>query len=708
MRCQPPSSANAGKPIFDEAIHGAQWAVDGRVEEYAVERDIRNTPLYREIEEHFLKVYRPAFGTISAPSQPAPSPDGRLVAFTGTRLDKLDAAPITRVCTVDVATGTVEELTGGPNDDRAPAWSPDGSRLAFLSDRREKGQFDLYLLEAGRMGEAVAAPAAEGTVEYVHWSPDGSRILLGVAARGADLAGVQGSGTTDRKSEELPSWVPSVDTGAGEDQWRRLYLYDVAARTLRPLSRPGLIVWEASWAGPDRVLAIVSDNPSEDAWYSASLASIDVASGQDQILYRSDVQLGLPAASPSGRRLAVVQALCSDRAVVAGDVLLIDPEGGEVEQMDSCGVDVTHLVWRDEDRLLFAGLCGLHSCAGEYNARSGETRLIWESDGNTGGYNPAAWPAGEDGLVTTLESYGRYPEVVLVEDGQARPITHLAHAGAEDAASLGGRLEEVTWTAPDGLEIQGFLLRPDGPGPYPLIVNVHGGPVSTVRNRWMGASLPALLVARGYAMLFPNPRGSSGRGQGFARLVYGDVGGAETRDHLSGVDALVERGIADPARLGVTGGSHGGFMTSWIITQTDRFAAAVAIAPVTDWFSQHGTSNIGRFDRLFLQDDPWNPAGLYFQRSPVLQARRARTPTLVIAGGKDRCTPSGQAIEFHRALREQDVESTLVIYPEEGHGVRNLPALIDMCTRAVDWFERHMPAKQAGESLEPAEAQARV
>ena len=253
-------------------------------------------------------------------------------------------------------------------------------------------------------------------------------------------------------------------------------------------------------------------------------------------------------------------------------------------------------------------------------------------------------------------------------------------------------MAEVTWAAPDGLEIQGFLVTPHGSGPHPLIVDVHGGPVSSCRNRWMGQA--RLLAGRGYAILFPNPRGSTGRGQAFARMVYGDPGGAETGDTLSGIDALVERGIADPERIGVTGGSHGGFMTAWLITQSDRFAAAVAISPVTDWYSQHHTSNIGRFDRLFLQDDPHSPGGKYFERSPVMFAGKVRTPTLQTAGSVDRCTPPTQAQEFHQALLEHGVESVLVTYPQEGHGVGQFPAIIDQTTRIVDWFERHMPARR--------------
>jgi dipeptidyl aminopeptidase/acylaminoacyl peptidase len=198
-------------------------------------------------------------------------------------------------------------------------------------------------------------------------------------------------------------------------------------------------------------------------------------------------------------------------------------------------------------------------------------------------------------------------------------------------------------------------------------------------------------MARGFAVLLPNPRGSSGRGRAFAEMVVGDMGGADAHDVLSGVDALVERGVADPARIGVTGGSYGGFMSAWLPTIDQRFAASVSLSPVTDWYSQHFDSNIGMWDRWFLGGEPTDDGGPYRDRSPVMRADRVRTPTLLTAGLNDRCTPPGQAMEFYRALRSNGVETEVVLYPEEGHGVRKFPTILDLCTRMVGWFERFMP-----------------
>jgi dipeptidyl aminopeptidase/acylaminoacyl peptidase len=306
-----------------------------------MERDMRDTDLWREIEKHFMRLYSPAFGKISGAAEVCASPDGAWVAFTGFTWDKLEGRPESRISLVEVADGRLEQVTAGPGEDRLPRWSPDGSYLAFLSDRVERGRHQLYLLEAGRLGEAKAARNVEGTVEYFWWSPDGTRILLGVAGSGADLAGAQGSSTTKAIPQDLPSWMPTVEAGVRQDAWRSVWVYDLVSGELQRASREGLNVWEAVWCGDDRVASIVSDNPGEESWYDAPLAMIHLTDDQERVLYKSRRQLGLPAASPSGARLAVVEAVCSDRWVVAGDMLLVDVETGAAAPIDTRSVDVT-------------------------------------------------------------------------------------------------------------------------------------------------------------------------------------------------------------------------------------------------------------------------------------------------------------------------------------------------------------------------------
>jgi len=656
-----------------------------------MDRDIRDTERYRIVAEYFRNWLEPGFGRVTAAIEPAIRADGAAVAMTGTVFDELEGAGYTRIAVADEH--GLRMVTGGPHSDRCPRWSPDGQALAHLSDRAEEGVFALYLLRGG-LGEAMATPPVDGTVEYCSWSPDGRQVLLGVAGRGADLAGGQGSGTT-KGTAAGPAWLPEVRGVADAHEWRSAWVYDVAADAVRRVSPQGVNVWEATWLGPDRIVAVASPgDPSENAWYTANLLAIDIADGGDQVVYKPNDQLGWPAGSPSGRRLAVVEAVCSDRWIVAGGVCFIEPDSGSVRTLDTGGVDVSGLQWIDEARLGYVGVRGLQIVVGWYDIAADTRTELYAAEASSGVRYPGAAFAADGTAALIVATYERPPAVSLIEQGGVRELASLANPGTDWLASVAGTAESVTWPAPDGLEIQGVLCSPAGEGPFPLVVLVHGGPVYSFRSQWkMHYDYTPLLVSRGYAVLHPNPRGSSGRGRDFAAAVVGDMGGADTYDILAGIDALVADGIADPDRIGVMGGSYGGFMSSWIITQDQRFAAAVPSSPSTDWYSQHHSSNIGAFDTLFLGEDPYTAGGgKHFQRSPIAHAGKARTPTLLIAGVRDRCTPPGQAEEFFNALRENGVETELVIYPEEGHGVRTFPARIDVSTRILTWFETHMPA----------------
>ena len=659
-----------------------------------MQKDIRRTELYREAEALYRSVRKPGAGLISDAAEV--STDGRRAVFAGTIVDALDGDPPTRICMTDLASGDTRVLTFGPNVDRLPKFAPDGSLVAFLSDRHKAGDFQLYLLDPAT-GAARPTPSVEGWVEYLHWSPDGGKILLGVAGHGADVAGGQGAITTKAVVEDLPSWAPSVETGTEGHRWRTAWIYEIATNLVRPIGRPERNVWEAVWCGNGALAAVVSDGPAEGSWYGARLAVIDIDTGDAREVYAPKSQLGWPAASPSGLHLAVVEAISSDRWIVAGDLQLINTTSAEIQKVDTRGVDITYTEWRSERQLLLAGHRGFETVVGLYDAISSVFHEIWTSqDITTGGRYISVSGLNELGdCVLVGESFTLAPEIAAIRKGEYRTVRSFDLGYAEKSKSIAA-VERLTWNAPDRLEIQGWLIRPHGAGPHPLVLNVHGGPVGHWRPTWLGrrGAFILMLVERGYAVFFPNPRGSTGRGQDFARRVLGEMGGADTYDHLSGLDYLVDKGIADRNRLGVTGGSYGGFMTSWLISQDTRFGAAVSVAPVTNYVTAHLVSNIPDFVSLFLADEYTNPNGKYFTRSPVMYARNVKTPTLNICGALDRCTPPEEAMQFHHALLECGVRSVLVTYPQEGHGVRSFPAAIDYAARVVDWFQEHMPAKQ--------------
>jgi dipeptidyl aminopeptidase/acylaminoacyl peptidase len=665
-----------------------------------MERDLRTAPLYQEVVEHFRKVYEPGFGRVTEPSDPQPSPDGRWIAFTGSLWERLEGTAKTRICLAaaqrggvgDAAgvRGGVKEVSSGPEHDAGPRWSPDGSRLTFLSDRREKGRMQLFSLAADGLGEAEALPEIEGTIEEHAWSPGGSRILVRTAGMHADGAGADGSGALE-SDRDLPDWVPAVDSWEDRLVWRRLWVMDVASGEVRILSREGLNVWEAEWCGDDAVVAVASEDPGESAWYDSPLVLIDVATGADRVVATSDVQFGLPVGSLDGTRVAAVEAPCSDRQLVSGRAVVIDVATDARREIEIEDADITWLGWRGNGGLAYTALRRGDTVFGLIDPATGERTETWSTTESVGSWAPYAAILGEDGFAFVRQGFDRPAEVAVVEGEADRTIASFRHEGHDHSRDLVGRAERVTWTAPDGLDIDGYLLAPAGDGPHPLILYVHGGPVWSYAE-WFPRPYLTWLVSRGFAILMPNPRGSTGRGRSFLEAVIGDMGGGDAGDDLAGLDALVERGIADPERIAVTGGSYGGYMSCWLPVVDQRFKAAVAMSPVTDFYSEHWNSNIGAWDAWFLGGEPQDGTAQYQERSPVFLADRVRTPTLLTAGTEDRCTPPGQAIEFYRALRANGVPSEVVIYPGEGHGVRKLPAFLDLVTRSTAWFERFISA----------------
>jgi dipeptidyl aminopeptidase/acylaminoacyl peptidase len=307
------------------------------------------------------------------------------------------------------------------------------------------------------------------------------------------------------------------------------------------------------------------------------------------------------------------------------------------------------------------------------------------------------------GDITSIDAAGQHA-AMTVADARNPPEPHvieLTSAAPQPSrlANLNPELREralletttLHWRSFDGQLIQGLLVRPAGAadGPLPMLVQVHGGPTSLWQhgfNALRSTGWVPLLASAGFAVLMPNPRGSMGFGTAFAEANVGDMGGADWADVMAGVDYCVAEGLADPNRLALAGWSYGGYMTAWGVTQTTRFKAAVAGASITNWISFHGVSTIPGFDATFYPGDPFNWDGPYGQFSPMLHVRNVKTPTLFLHGEQDPICPLGQAHEMWRALKELGVETQLVVYPREGHGIREREHARDVLERAVAWI----------------------
>ncbi len=623
---------------------------------------------------------------VRTPAEIAFAPDGSRVAFA-LHATVADVGPFvpSDLYLTELRGDEPVPLTSGPWSDRSPAWSPDGSRLAFLSDRITPGHQLPYTMAVG--GEPELAATLTGSAEAVSWSRGGDRLLALAADPGC--YGLDWSARAVRWNDLGDPVVRRA--GAAR---RRLLAVDLPSGEVAEVGPPGTSIWEFDWDGQDVVVALVSADPSTAGWYRSVVARLDLGSRTARTLYRPTWSLEGLALSPDGRRAAVVEGYSSDPGLLSGSVVIVDlAEGGAADPWPDLQT-VGLVEWCDDDSLWYARCDGTATACGRIWT-DGRREERWRGEAFIGAdVTKPACDVSDGGAVVwaTHQAHGLPPELARFDHAASEWSRLTSFNDAVIEGVVFPDVRTIRWTAPDGLEIEGRLMTPRGAeGPLPLLALVHGGPTWSWGASFSDSEPNAVLLAdAGYACLLPNPRGSTGRGHAFARAVIGDSGGMDFQDVMAGVDRCVADGIADPERLGISGLSYGGFMAGWAVTQTDRFGAAVAMSVVANYVSFHLTSEVWVYDEMILRGD-WNdPASQYPERSPVTHAHRCRTPTLVIQGAEDRCTPLGQGWELHTAIAAAGTETELVVYPREGHVPMERAHALDAIRRTQAWFDRHL------------------
>ena len=592
-----------------------------------------------------------------------------------------------RIWRVSLGAGDAEQLTFGPGTDAMPRCSPVNGLLAFASNQPLAGRMSLFLLRPG--GEPEPLGAIEGAVQDAAWSSDGSTIVALAVDEGGFGAATDGAVRLGWSDPAPDPHVFRPDQG-----WRRLLRVDVETGATEEVGPEGSAVWEFDLIDRSTAVALVSDDPSERGWYRSRLALLDLDGRTIRDLWIPDRQLQGPAADPTGTRVAVLEGWSSDRGLVAGDVRIIDLATGDRVPFDPGISDISSIGWLDPDTLWFAGWEGLGSRFGAIGL-DGNVRWTATEDAIVG---PSSFHARIEPLrssgdwLAIREAERQPPEIVRREDGTDGTWTALTRFNDELANDLGGypEVRQLEWAGAGGLPIRGLLLVPEGKPPFPTVVMIHGGPTWAWKHMFdPGYALP--LAAAGFAIFLPNYRGSTGRGQEFTRLNVGDPAGAEFEDILLGVDHCVSLGIAVPGGIGVTGASYGGYLTGWAVCTTDRFAAGVMVSGIVDNLSCHLTCNHA-FAEFICGGDQRDPRSLelFAERSPITHVAGAKTPTLILHGSEDQCTPLGQAEELYQGLVLNGTPTELVVYPREGHGFREREHAADAHRRTIAWFERYL------------------
>jgi dipeptidyl aminopeptidase/acylaminoacyl peptidase len=655
---------------------------------------------------------------------PRIAPDGRAVVYERQETDWKENAYVTQLFLADVASGRSVQLTRGKKPATGAEWSPDGRWIAFLTERdgvtapkdaeaKDKETAEakpdsrqIWLIAPGG-GEAWPLTAHGARIEAFHWSKDGQSIAFTAPVPEAKAL-------KDRKEKYGDYEVVESDFDQSQ-----LWVVDVAAAT-----RTG---------APLRAVALTSDprrSVGEFDWSPDSKRIAFAATPSPLLAYRSDCDVYLverarpeavkaivalpgpddaPAFSPDGSEIAFETALGEKYHYYANghiaSVRLADVErrparaAADVrDRTASFDEDAGLLAW-GPDGIYMTALRRTDShifripAAGEVARVSSPDRLAVSAPSFTRDFKTAAFVTADD---------RHLPEIAVSALAPFQPRT-LTNMTAQTAGWTTGPVSLVRWKSTDGAEIEGVLHKPadfQAGKRYPLLVVIHGGPTGISRalmapgNRYYPIEV---FLARGALVLEPNYRGSAGYGGAFRALNVRNLGVGDMADVMSGVDALVAQGLADPDRLGVMGWSQGGYISAFLATNSDRFKAISVGAGISDWMTYYVNTDITPFTRQYLHATPWDDPEIYARTSPMANIKKAKTPTLIQHGENDRRVPIPNAYQLFRGLRDQGVPTTMIVYAGYGHGITKPKSNRAVLQHNLDWFAHYI----WGEPLAP-------
>lgn len=624
------------------------------------------------------------FQTVSAVT---PSPDGKMAVWVQTRpvMEAERSEQVSQIWAGSTDGSRRFQLTRGEKSAGSPAWSKDGESVYFLADRGGGRQIYRILLAGGEAEKITDFKGGiDGSFEV---SPDGKSIAF--TAREAD--------PDEEKSKKEKRDMHVIDAHPLNDS-----LYVTATEPDANGKHKHRKVFEAkyhvadlNWSPDSRLIAFTHmPTSSADDWTRADVGEVDVASGTVRDIAATGASEQAPHYSPDGRYIAIVRS--PNPARWAGDdrIVLINRQTSQMRELPATYDEQPSLVgWTaDSSRLLFTESKHTRSVVSAMPV-DGPAETVFEP--TRGVANNLKMNSTGTWLGMAWETPDQAAEAYVMSAASHTPV-EVSRANSDVPKLPLGRTEVFRWKSKDGLDVEGLLTYPvnyEKGKRVPLILNIHGGPEGVFSESFIGrASIYpiAVFAAKGYAVLRPNPRGSSGYGQHFRFANYKDWGGGDYQDDQTGVDALIAAGIADPDHLAIMGWSYGGYMTAWTITQTKRFKAAVIGAGVTNLWSFTGTSDIPGFLPDYFEGEAWDNFDVWRKHSPITYIKGVTTPTLLLHGEADERVPTTQGYEYYNALKRQGTLTKMVVYPRTPHGPREPKFILDIMQRHLDWVDKYV------------------
>ena len=568
---------------------------------------------------------------------------------------------------------------GSTADEGDACWSPDSKQLAFLSDAGSEGQSQLYVVSA-EGGAARRLTNLKGFLADPAWSPDGKTIAILFTEDAPRAAG------------PLMPMTPETGVIDSKVYEQRLTTVDVASGSVRQVSPPDMYVYEYDWSPDSKDFALSAAHGAGDSnWYLAQIYTLAATGGDPKPIYKPHWQIAEPRWSPDGKSIAFIEGLMSDEGSTGGDIFVVPADGGTARNVTpGIAASPNRIFWTAPDKLLFTENVDGKSGISALDVAHGKAAEVW-----SGAEVLTVSFSADHQKSAVIRSSSEHPAEIWVGSiGSWKQLTHDNDGVRADW----GEMKSLHWTS-DGMRIQGWLMFPkdyDASRHYPMVVVVHGGPAAAVRPSWpsRGFNL-ATLSAKGYFVLYPNPRGSFGQGEKFTEGNVKDFGYGDFRDILAGVDEVVKTLPVDDQRVGIFGWSYGGYMTMWAVTQTHRFRAAVAGAGLSNWQSYYGENDIDEWMIPYFGASVYDDPAVYARSSPMTFIKNVKTPTLILVGERDGEVPEPQSREFWHALKTLGEETQFVVYEGEGHAILKPAHQRDIIERLVAWFDHYLKSEPA-------------